>query len=39
MGVSSPVDRGESLASLGVRNLLIEDDPDERFDDREAGVV
>jgi hypothetical protein len=39
MLTSSAVDRGESLASLGVRNLLIEDDPDERFDDRDAGVV
>ena len=39
MATSSAADRGESLASLGERNLLIEDDPDERLDDREAGVV
>jgi hypothetical protein len=36
---SSAANRGESLASLGVRNLLIEDDPVDKLDDREAGVV
>ena len=39
IAISSAEDRGESLASFAARNLLIEDDPVERFDDREAGVV
>ena len=33
---SSAEDRGESLASLGLRNLLIEDDPEERLELCEA---
>jgi hypothetical protein len=36
---SSAKDRGESLASLGVRNLLIEDDPDERLEVCKVVVV
>lgn len=35
--ISSAADRGESLGSLGERNLLT--DPDDRLDDRKAGVV
>lgn len=37
--ISSAEIRGESLASLGVRNLLIEDDPVERLEECEVVVV
>ena len=38
IATSSAADRGESLASLGVRNLLNEDEPDERLEDWEVVV-